>query len=296
MANANGWGDGASNNNIGWGKGADNAIGWGSVYSVSEAGSTDIIGTPAVDPDAQAFITAAAITDPTQQAAINTLVVDLKGYNIWTKMKAIYPFVGSTASQHKWNLKDPRDLDAAFRLVFSGGWTHSANGALPNGTNAFADTKLTPSTNLISGNVHASIYNRTNTIGNKADLSCSSAPDVEMSILSRFTGDVAYPIIGGFQFPTYSNNDSRGFWAINRQNTSNIQYYNRNTKVVDALQTNGMPTNSIYIGAANVFSGTTRYSDRQIAFSSIGEGFNATESANFYTAVQAFQTALNRNV
>ena len=31
MANANGWGDGASNNDIGWGKGADNAIGWGIV-------------------------------------------------------------------------------------------------------------------------------------------------------------------------------------------------------------------------------------------------------------------------
>ena len=38
-------------------------------------------GIPPVDPDAQAFITAAAITDPTQQAAINTLVVDLKGYS-----------------------------------------------------------------------------------------------------------------------------------------------------------------------------------------------------------------------
>ena len=248
------------------------------------------------DPDAQAFITAAAITDPTQQAAINTLVTDLKGYNIWTKMKAVYPMVGGTAATHKWNLKDPRDLDAAFRLVFSGGWTHSSNGALPNGTNAYADTKLTPSTNLISGNVHASIYNRTNTVGNKADLSCSSAPNVEISILSRFTGDVAYPIIGGAQYPTYSNNDSRGFWAINRQNTSNIQYYNRNTKVVDAIQTNAMPTNSIYIGAANVFSGTTRYSDRQIAFGSIGEGLNATEAANFYTAVQTFQTTLARQV
>jgi len=46
MANANGWGDGASNNNIGWGKGADNAISWGSVYSVSSAGATDITGLP----------------------------------------------------------------------------------------------------------------------------------------------------------------------------------------------------------------------------------------------------------
>jgi hypothetical protein len=97
MANSNGWGDGAANNTIGWGQGADNEIGWGSVYSVSSAGLTDIVGVAPVDADAQAFITAAAITDPTQQAAINTLVVDLKGYNVWSKMKAIYPFLGSTA-------------------------------------------------------------------------------------------------------------------------------------------------------------------------------------------------------
>lgn len=47
MANANGWGDGASNNNINWGQGSSNAIGWGSVYSVSSAGSTDIVGVAA---------------------------------------------------------------------------------------------------------------------------------------------------------------------------------------------------------------------------------------------------------
>jgi hypothetical protein len=47
MANANGWGDGASNNNIGWGKGADNAIGWGDIHADSYAGLTDIVGTAA---------------------------------------------------------------------------------------------------------------------------------------------------------------------------------------------------------------------------------------------------------
>ena len=47
MANSNGWGDGAANNNIGWGQGATNAIGWGSVYAVSSAGRTDIIGATA---------------------------------------------------------------------------------------------------------------------------------------------------------------------------------------------------------------------------------------------------------
>ena len=59
------------------------------------------------DADAQAFITAASITDPTQQSAINTLVVNLKSYGIWNQMFAIYPFVGGTAASHKWNLKNP---------------------------------------------------------------------------------------------------------------------------------------------------------------------------------------------
>jgi hypothetical protein len=47
MANANGWGDGASNNTIGWGQGADNAIGWGDIHADSWAGLTDIVGVAA---------------------------------------------------------------------------------------------------------------------------------------------------------------------------------------------------------------------------------------------------------
>src|SRR6266536_4458570 len=80
------------------------------------------------DSDAQAFFTAAGITNLTYKNAINHLVVDLKDAGIWTKMKAVYPFIDSTAAKHKWNLKDPRDLDSAFRLTFHGTVTHSPNG------------------------------------------------------------------------------------------------------------------------------------------------------------------------
>ena len=100
----------------------------------------------AVDADAQAFIAAAGITNLTQASAVNTLVNDLKTYGLWTKMKALYPMVGGTATSHKFNLKDPRDLDAAFRLTFSGGWTHSSTGALPNGTTGYAETYFNPTT------------------------------------------------------------------------------------------------------------------------------------------------------
>ncbi|MGA1049840.1 MAG: hypothetical protein ACO3UU_17695, partial [Minisyncoccia bacterium] len=99
-----------------------------------------------------AFFTAeagAGVTlSDTEKTAINTLVVNLKAANIWTKMKALYPFIGSTATSQKFNLINPADTNAAFRLSFQGGWTHSSTGALPNGTNAYAETYIIPSTNL----------------------------------------------------------------------------------------------------------------------------------------------------
>lgn len=44
MANSNGWGDGASNNDIGWGQGANNSTGWGKSHLNSWSGATDIDG------------------------------------------------------------------------------------------------------------------------------------------------------------------------------------------------------------------------------------------------------------
>jgi hypothetical protein len=49
MANNIGWGQGA-NNDIYWGQGAvTNTIGWGSVYSVSWAGETELLGDEGKD-------------------------------------------------------------------------------------------------------------------------------------------------------------------------------------------------------------------------------------------------------
>ena len=49
--------------------------------------------TASFDTDYQSFITATGITQPTQSAALETLVSDLKSYGLWSKMKAIYPMV-----------------------------------------------------------------------------------------------------------------------------------------------------------------------------------------------------------
>jgi hypothetical protein len=300
MANANGWGDGASNNNIGWGKGADNAIGWGSVYSVSEAGATDIVGTPAVDPDAQAFITAAAITDPTQQTAINTLVVDLKGYSIWSKMKALYPFVGGTAASHKFNLKDPRDLDAAFRLVFNGGWTHSANGAAPNGTNAWANTFVDLLNNTQQNSTSYGVYSRTNSNGTEVEIGAEGgSPAVGSNIFIRFSG-ITYARVNSTQsWVTFSDTDSRAFYISNRTASNVINAWKNNVKQTTGTTASSLiAVNVTYALGANNNSNNTRnyYSTKEQAFAFIGDGLTDTEAANFYTAVQAFQTTIGRSI
>ena len=53
---------------------------------------------------------------------------------------------------------------------------------------------------------------------------------------------------------------------------------------------------NIYLSAHNNNGVVSAYSNRQIAFFSIGQGFTDTEADNFYTAVQAFQTSLSRQI
>lgn len=258
----------------------------------------------ALDPDAQAFITAAGITDATQKTAINTLVVDMKGYGIWTKMKAIYPFVGGTASTHKWNLKNPLDTNAAFRLVFNGGWTHSITGALPNGTNGYANTFLNTTTNLALNSAHLSYYSRLNTASTSiVDIgSLKSSPDSYTNININSFGNGFSGRLNSQVDNNTPNTDSRGFYLVYRT-ASNVIKLQKNSSILvnGTTASNATSLANIFIAAANFWgTGTTDtpqyFSNRECAFASIGDGLTTTEAANFYLAVNAFQVALSRNV
>jgi hypothetical protein len=254
--------------------------------------------------DAQAFITAAGITDTTQKNAINTLVVDLKGYSIWSKMKAIYPFVGGTASTHKWNLKDPLDTDAAFRLVFAGGVTHSSNGFLPNGTNGVANTHLSPSL-LTNNNTHISVYSRTDSNGIFCDIGVSAPASTYIPLIGIYPRDAnnfasrMYNYNAGSTLLT-ANTDSRGLFISNRTSSTVLNQWKNGIKQGTATYTNTNNvttiTQNIHLGAMNLNGTLSQYSNRQQAFASIGDGLTDTEASNLYTLVQNYQTALSRQV
>ena len=250
----------------------------------------------AVDADATAFITAAGITNLTQAAAINTLVNDLKTYGLWTKMKALYPMVGGSATSHKFNLKDPRDLDAAYRLVFNGGWTHTSNGALPNGTTGYADTKLVPSV-LSANSQHLSYYSRTQVIGGQIEIGANnSANNNFLGIYYNPTSGLRTSLASGTRTNiAIPSTNTQGFFMSNRPSNTYINVWKNNSKLTtDNVASTGNDNVALYVGA--VHGTTLQYSTKESAFASIGDGLTDTEATNFYNSVQKFQTTLGRQI
>jgi hypothetical protein len=268
--------------------------------------------TPSVtDYDALNFVNAALISNETQQIAINTLTTDLKNAGLWSKMKAIYPFVGGTAASHKWNLKDPRDLDAAFRLSFVGGWTHSSTGADPNGTNGYANTFLWHAGALQRDSAHLSIYIR--------EISTQNSPTrIPIGTFGANGGNafsfIAPAMSGGstsegqmngtnYNPAVYTDTKKRGYYTVSRTLSTEYEIYDtgasRQTKLNNSSAYTDNLARSIYIGALNNLDGVGGayyYTDSQISFATIGDGLTDTDAANLYTIVQKYQTTLGRQV
>lgn len=257
-------------------------------------------GALSFDTDALAFITAASITDNTQKTAVNMLVTDLKAYNIWTKMKAIYPFVGGTASSHKFNLKDPRDFDVAFRLVFNGGWTHSSAGVLPNGVNTYADTKLTPSLYLQNNNNHFSFYNNGAVSNAETTIDIGSGDSSSELYMWTYREDFTLKYDNGNSSTNRASasTNNKGFSVGTRTNNVTQKIYKNGTLLTTNTNTNTntLPNRDVLISAGDINGVVSFYSNKQSSFASIGDGLSDTEASNLYIAVQSFNTTLNRQV
>ena len=262
--------------------------------------SLGIIAGKGADTDALAFITAAGITDSTQKSAITQLVLDLKSANIWTKMKAIYPFVGGTAESHRWNLKN----SSLFKIDWYGGGTHSPNGYLPNG-NSYGNTNLNVLANMNQNSTHLSYYSRTsNSAGSSAEIGALTTSPIQYSHMHLYyTGgsytDKFLPMINtNIVEASLPMTNSLGHYIGNRATSSIIVAYKNGSIVMNANTNTSvtLPNLDYYIGAININGTANNYSVRNCAFASIGDGITDAEATAFYNAVQKFQITLSRAV
>lgn len=204
-------------------------------------------------------------------------------------------------SQFKYNLKDSRDLDAAFRLTFNGAWTYTQNGATGNGTSTYISTYLNPSLVLTNNNLHFSYYSRTNIKENKQDVNASNGNPATSEIFLTnyglatntiyFTANIFVP-----NTASYVAADSLGYVIGNTTSSTLRNIFKAGTKVATDTSTNttALPNINTNIGArANPIQ---EYSSKQFAFVTLGDGLTDTQALNLYTSVQAFQVELSRQV
>lgn len=244
------------------------------------------------DSDAQAFFdrvdTAGGTLSLTEKNAVNTLVVKMKNDGIWTKMKAIYPMVGASADSCKQNLKS-----SSFTGSFSSGWTFSSTGAKPNGTSAYMNSGLNANTQLNVNSSHLSYYAR--------NLNTSIGFNVFLGIgsTSCYMQGSNNTVINARQASdgTSSLSDTPiGFLIGNKQNSTTQQSYKNNLRATLIVTTTSFSTTSQNIFVGNYDTQGIFGTNSECAFASIGDGLTNTEASNFYTAVQAFQTTLSRQV
>ena len=252
-------------------------------------------GGVAIDADAQAFFdrvdTAGGSLSTTEQQAVNTLVIQMKADGIWAKMKAIYPMVGASAAACAQNLKS-----SSFTGTFYGGWTFASTGVTPNGTNGYMATSFVASTNLTKGDGHLSYYSRTNS-ATSVSTTMGDNTGGRGRIILRRVGDIAYIECGtnNASSRSYTVTDSRCFAVANVILNQNVDFFQNGVKqtAIAVFDTNdGWSTSQIGVGG---YPGA-QYDDKECALASIGDGLTDTEASDFYTAVQAFNTTLSRQV
>jgi hypothetical protein len=244
------------------------------------------------DADAQAFFdrvtTAGGSLSTTEKTAVNTLVIQMKTDGIWTKMKAIYPMVGASAAACAQNLKS-----SSFTGTFISGGTYASTGYTTNAL-GYMETNIYPSTHLSQNSTHLSYYSRVNNSGPFVDMGIGSSP--QLFLLYNYSGTAFKAINRAESVSGTSFSPTTSLLIANRPNSTTEKHY-RAGSLVDTLSisSTGINTNMIYLGAYNR-TGAEWKTARECAFASIGDGLTDTEASNLYTAVQAFQTTLSRQV
>lgn len=270
-------------------------------------GDAEVFDTNSTD-----FLQATNISDPTIRSSINTFVEDLKYYGLWYKMSGVYPFIGATSGTHKYNLRDPRDLDAAFRLGFSGtGTQHTSSGIHFSGTGDYANVFFNPYSDLTGSPIHLSALFLSNEDSTSAEIGCMATDGTNPRLLLSAESSS----FGGATFDCYDFTtgraqisgtiNSQAFYAATRtsNNTGILMLFNGSTTPTSSKLATGnisglqKPNFDIFLGAINK-GGTPFYTDtsnRQFGFFSVGEGLTSGECVSLYTCVKTLQNNLGRN-
>jgi len=268
------------------------------------------------DPDAQAYIdaldSAGYTVSGAEETAINDLVLGLKTENIYsaswsgytpgagvTIIDALYPYIGSASAPCAINLADPRDLDAAYRATFVGGWTFGAGGAQPNGINGYHRTYLTDA--LLSATTERWFGLGSSTNSNPGFSIDGGKGTSELTRMQTYSSFRTRLELYSSQVSTGSSGSLGGFLAYRTPTGGGIKLRKDGSLIIDTTSTTGTlnSVNEYIVAASNntelASLSPAFYSGRLFSYWVFGRNYiTDAQSINFQSLMDAFNTALGR--
>ena len=261
-------------------------------------GSTTLVFPQTLHPAVMAYINQLSANSYAMSSieiqALNNLVLGFIANGIWDLCDLIYPAIGNSSTTMKWNLKDL----TTFPITFFGSWTFASTGMKPTtaSTSNYALTGYTPSVNGLLNDAHISLYGRTNIGTVQVPIGCWDGTNFFQINMSTSANSGNIFINGGQIFPSGITNTQGEWYGQRSSSVLTTLYINGVSRGTSASASTARPTFEVALGARRAGATVDFPSAQEIAFVTMGKSMTETQVVARRNLVQAYQTALSRNV
>jgi len=245
------------------------------------------------DPDATAYITAAGITDPTEQAAVIQLVSDLKGTgsttnntDIWTGLDAIYPTSPTSLAAAEYNLKDP----ATYQITWYNSPTHSSAGVAFDGLDQYGDTGYAPTDGLQNDHSFGANFSAYSG-GNGTLIGARTISPNYYNAITQYNSRIYYGL-NNASGTSRSGGITPAHYIVNRD--SSLVTLFRDTADIGRVTaaSTGQSTYTYFLAAQNYNGSASFLGSGTMNFSHIGASLTANQVTDLYDAITTYNTAV----
>ncbi len=251
------------------------------------------------------FLTATGITDTTISSSLVTLYDDCVSDGTWDKFLALYPLVGSTADEHKYNLVDTTQYTLTYSDI-----AHSSNGIKASTTTGYANTGITMFNNGLEGYYETGSWGGfwRGGGGTQAQMGARGADDLGTTIRNN-----AFTFGGTQYFDLYADNGSDGRITTSNANTGSFAvrangsggsynakvYLNGSFLVQDSSITQANRDGGLdapFLLCNRQVGSTIAYSNYTLRTGWIAGNLTDTDTANISLRIKEFNENLGRSV
>lgn len=230
------------------------------------------------------LVLAGATLTTAQRQAITALAKAIDAIGV-SKFSAIYPFLGGSAACHA------IDLLGAYPITWAGTVTHDANGITGDGSTGYGDTGL-PCNTFTYDNLCLGVYLRNSFAGNNSLL----VGQYTGSYTGLFGNSSGQTFVSGASSATATSATVPTGHYCGTGDSSLLTAYRAGASISTKASPTAATFNSTNYNLLRIASPAGTYSLANLAFAHIGTRLTSTEVATLATAIQAYQTALGRNV